>query len=167
MPKAVVLISRPTGFGFPDEHAVIAGAVAAGLWLCRARVIAALATLVALLIAFAVVYAGIAYPGDALAGLLLGAVVTLVLYPFAIVVLRDVLHAVAQSPLKLVVGGGHHRRAVGFGPAAQPEPVGESGAVRILSPDEVGTIRILQPEERDAGAGGTPPPHESGASTAG
>ena len=101
---------------------MIAGAVAAGLWLCRARLIAALATIFALLIAFAVVYAGTAYPGDALAGLLLGAVVSLVLYPFAIVVLRDVLHAVARSPLKFLVGGGHHRRTVGFGPARSPSP---------------------------------------------
>ena len=45
---------------------MIAGAVAAGLWLSRARLMAALATVFALLIAFAVVYAGIAYPGDAL-----------------------------------------------------------------------------------------------------
>jgi undecaprenyl-diphosphatase len=167
MPQATVLISKPTGFGFPNEHAVLAGAVAAGLWLCRAWLIAAIATLTALLIAFAVVYTGVAYPGDALAGLLLGALVTLVLYPFAIVLLRLLLHAVAQSPLKVVVGGGHHGRTVGSGPAAHPEPVGESGAVRILSSKEVTTVRILPREETDAGAAASPPAHETGSSTAG
>ena len=136
MPSVVVLVPRPTGFSFPNEHAVIAGAVAAGLWLSRSYLIAALATLYAVLVSFAVVYAGTAYPGDALAGLLLGAVVTLGLYPFAIVFSREFVHAVARSPLKFLVGGGHHGRTVGPGPAAHPAPVGESGAVRILSASE-------------------------------
>ena len=47
MPSVVVLVPRPTGFSFPNEHAVIAGAVAAGLWLSRSYLIAALATLYA------------------------------------------------------------------------------------------------------------------------
>ena len=136
IPQAVVLISRPGGFGFPNANAVIAGAVAAGLWLSRARLLAALATLTAVLIALAVVYTGVAYPGDALAGLLFGALVTLGVYPFAIGTLRTVVHALARSPLKPLVGGGHHGRPVGPGPAARPEPLGASGAVRILPPDE-------------------------------
>jgi undecaprenyl-diphosphatase len=140
MPQAVVLIGRPSGFSFPNEHTVIAGALAAGLWLSRARLVAAAATLVALLVAFAVVYAGTAYPGDALGGLLLGSLVTLVLYPFAIGSLRDLAHGIARSPLKFLVGGGHHR-SVGPGPAARPQLVGESGAVRILPPEEVGSVR--------------------------
>ena len=141
MPQAVVLVPRPSGFSFPNEHAVIAGALAAGLWLSRARLLAAVATLVALVVAFAVVYAGTAYPGDALAGLLLGALVSLALYPLAIGSLRDLAHGVARSPLKFLVGGGHVERSVGPGPGRRPELVGESGAVRILSPDEVGQRR--------------------------
>ncbi|MGO9405818.1 MAG: phosphatase PAP2 family protein [Acidimicrobiales bacterium] len=147
MPQAVVLVTRPTGFSFPNEHAVIAGAFAAGLWLSRARLMAAVATLIAIVLALAVVYAGTAYPGDAAAGLLLGTLVSLAIYPFAIGSLRAILHSVARSPLKLLVGGGHHARPAGPGPAARPELVGESGAVRILPPDEARTVRILPPDQ--------------------
>lgn len=151
MPQAAVLVARPAGFSFPNEHAVIAGAFATGLWLSRARLAAAAATLVAVVIALAVVYAGPAYPGDAAAGLLLGTLVTLVVYPFAIGSLRTLVHAVARSPLKFLVGGGRHGRPVGPGPAARPEMVGESGAVRILPPDEAGTVPVLPPDHTGAG----------------
>ena len=97
------------------------------------------------------VYAGTAYPGDALAGILVGALVSLVLYPFAIALLRTIVHAAARSPLKLVVGGGHRGRPAGPGPAAHPEPVGESGAVRILPPGEISAIRVVPREESLAG----------------
>jgi undecaprenyl-diphosphatase len=157
MPKAIVLVTRPSGFSFPNEHAVIAGAVAAGIWLSRSWLLAALATLVAVIVTFSVVYAGIAYPGDALGGLLLGAVVSLGLYPLAIGSLRDAVHGMARSPVRFLVGGGHHG-SIGAGPAARPQLVGETGAVRILSPEEVGgtraravpqagPVRILTPEE--------------------
>jgi membrane-associated phospholipid phosphatase len=151
MPQARVLVARPSDFSFPDQHAVIAGAVAAGLWLSRTYLIAAIATLFAAIVAFAVVYAGTAYPGDALAGILVGALVSLVLYPFAIALLRTIVHAAARSPLKLVVGGGHRGRPAGPGPAAHPEPVGESGAVRILPPGEISAIRVVPREESLAG----------------
>jgi len=147
MPQAAVLISRPPGFSFPNEHAVIAGALAAGLWLSRARVLAAIATLVAIALGFAVVYAGTAYPGDALGGLLLGALVSLALYPLVIGSLRDLAHRIARSPLKFLVGGSHGGASVGPGPAARPEVVGESGAVRILSPDEIAARRPVEPEK--------------------
>lgn len=157
IPQAKVLIVRPGGFSFPNEHAVIAGAVAAALWLSRARLMAVIATLCALLIAFAVVYTGTAYPGDAVGGLLLGSFVSLALYPLVIGSLRDLAHGIARSPLKVLVGGGRHGSSVGPGPASRPELVGESGAVRILSPEEVkasrirpgaqtSAIRILPPE---------------------
>lgn len=146
IPHALVLFARPTGFSFPNEHAVIAGAIAAGLWLSRARILAATATLLAIVIGFAVVYAGTAYPGDALAGLLLGALVSLALYPFAIGSLRDLSHGVARSPVKFLVGGNRRGSSIGPGPAARPEVVGESGAVRILSPDEVGKRRPAEPD---------------------
>ena len=175
MPQAAVLVTRSAGFSFPSEQTVIAGALATGIWLGRARLMAAVATLVALVIALAVVYSGIAYPGDAAAGLLIGSLVTLVLYPVAIGSLRELVHLVARSPLKSLVGGGR-RRPVGPGPAAHPEQVGDSGAVRVLAPDEVrtvrtlpsgrtratrvlppddeaSTVRILPPEETGAGAG--------------
>jgi len=148
MPQAVVLVTRPTGFSFPNEHTVIAGAVATGIWLSRARLMAATATVVALLIAVAVVYAGTAYPGDAAAGLFIGTLVTIVLYPLAIGSLRELVHVIARSPMRFLVGGGH-RRLVGPGPAARPEQVGDSGAVRILTPDEVvSNVQAVPPDKR-------------------
>lgn len=161
MPRAVVLITRPAGFSFPNEHAVIAGAFAVGLWLSRSRLMAVVATILAIVVAFAVVYAGVAYPADAVGGLLVGGVVSLALYPVAIGSLRDLAHGIARSPLKFLVGGGRHGNSVGPGPASRPELVGESGAVRILSPEEVratrtraafpaAPVRILPPEETDA-----------------
>jgi undecaprenyl-diphosphatase len=139
MPQVAVLIPIPSGFSFPNGQAVIGGAVAAGLWLSGARLIASLATVTAMLMAFGVVYTGVAYPGDALAGLLLGALVVLALYPFAIGSLREAVHAIGRSPFRVLVGGAHHSRPVGPGPAARPEPIGESGAVRILPPNEAGS----------------------------
>jgi membrane-associated phospholipid phosphatase len=146
LPQAVVLISRPGGFSFPNGHAVLAGAVATGLWTSRARLTAALATLAALLISFAVVYTGTAYPGDAVAGLLLGAFVTLALYPVAIGLLRELACSIARSPLKSLGGPGHSPRPIGSGPAARPEPIGESGTVRILPPGEVSARAGTRPE---------------------
>ncbi|MGD0985467.1 MAG: phosphatase PAP2 family protein [Acidimicrobiales bacterium] len=160
MPQAAVLVTKPTGFSFPNEHAVIAGAFAAGLWLSRARLTAAVATLVAIVIALAVVYTGTAYPGDAVGGLLIGTLVSLVIYPFAIGSLRALVQSVARSPLRFLVGGGHHRRPIGPGPAAHPELVGESGAVRILSPDEARTVRVL-PSGRTRTARVLPPDEAS------
>jgi membrane-associated phospholipid phosphatase len=147
MPHLAVLIARPTGFSFPSIHVVIAAAFAAGLWLSRAWLAAAVATLTALLIAFSVVYAGTAYPGDAAAGLVIGAVVSLAVYPLAIGSLTRLVHEVARSPVGAVVGGGHDTRPPAPGPAARPEAIGETGAVRILPRD--GT-------RADAGANTTP-----------
>jgi membrane-associated phospholipid phosphatase len=135
-PTAILVVPRPGGFSFPDQEAVVAAAAAAGLWLCRAFYLASLATVLALAMAFAAVYVGVNYPGDALGGLLIGALLTLALYPVAIGTLRAGIHAAARSPLRVLVGGAHGHRSVGPGPAARPEPVGESGAVRILSPEE-------------------------------
>ena len=92
-----MLITRPSGFSFPNEHTVIASALAAGLWLSRARLMAAVATLCALLIAFAVVYTGMAYPATP-SGAAHREPCHLALYPFAIGSLRDLAHGVARSP---------------------------------------------------------------------
>lgn len=74
-PHAEVLIARSTDFSMPSDHAVMAGAVAAGLWIVSHRwgVVAGIA---ALLMAVARVYVGAHYPGDVVAGLLVGALVT-------------------------------------------------------------------------------------------
>lgn len=75
-PQLQVLASHSSDFSFPSDHAVMAGAAATGLWLVS-RVLGVLATLAALVMAFARVYIAAHYPWDVLAGLLLGAVVAL------------------------------------------------------------------------------------------
>ncbi|TVT30568.1 phosphatase PAP2 family protein, partial [Amycolatopsis rhizosphaerae] len=61
---------------FPSDHAVMAGAVTAGLFLVN-RTLGWIGTVAALLMAFSRVYIAAHYPQDVLAGLLLGAAVVL------------------------------------------------------------------------------------------
>jgi undecaprenyl-diphosphatase len=72
----LVLASRTSDFSFPSDHAVMAGAVAAGLLLVRRR-LGLIAVAAAVLMAFARVYIAAHYPLDVIAGLVLGAAVTL------------------------------------------------------------------------------------------
>jgi membrane-associated phospholipid phosphatase len=73
-PHILVLATRSADFSFPSDHAVMAGAATAGLWLVSRR-LGALATAAALLMAFARVYIAAHYPHDVVVGLLLGAAV--------------------------------------------------------------------------------------------
>ncbi len=72
LPHVLVLVSRTTDFSFPSDHAVMAGAVAGGVLLVDRR-LGVVVALAAVLMAFARVYVGAHYPGDVLAGLVLGA----------------------------------------------------------------------------------------------
>ncbi len=68
-------LADPTrDFSFPSDHAVMAGAVAAGLLLVSRR-LGLVAAAAAVLMAFARVYIAAHYPWDVLAGLALGAAV--------------------------------------------------------------------------------------------
>src|SRR4051812_14196353 len=75
-PGLLVLATRSSDFSFPSDHAVMAGAAAAGLWLVS-RALGALATVAALVMAFCRVYIAAHYPWDVAAGLTFGALVTL------------------------------------------------------------------------------------------
>ena len=75
LPHVLVLVSRTSDFSFPSDHAVMAGAVATGLWWVDRR-LGLVAGLAALAMAFARVYVGAHYPLDVVAGLALGALVT-------------------------------------------------------------------------------------------
>jgi membrane-associated phospholipid phosphatase len=75
-PHLLVLAHRSSDYSFPSDHAVMAGAVAAGLWLVDRR-LGAVAGIAALLMAFARVYIAAHYPHDVLAGLVIGAAISL------------------------------------------------------------------------------------------
>lgn len=77
LPNILVLAHHSHDPSFPSDHAVMAGAVAAGLFLVNRR-LGLLATLAAVVMAFSRVYIAAHYPQDVLAGLLLGAAVSLV-----------------------------------------------------------------------------------------
>ncbi|HEV7148495.1 MAG TPA: phosphatase PAP2 family protein [Pedococcus sp.] len=73
-PGILRLADPTTDFSFPSDHAVMAGAVAVGLRLAHRR-LGAVATLAAVLMAFARVYIAAHYPWDVLGGLVFGALI--------------------------------------------------------------------------------------------
>jgi len=94
-----VLVSRTSDFSFPSDHAVMAGAVAAGVFLVS-RPLGLVAALAAVLMAFTRVYVGAHYPGDVIVGLLFGAVVSLAGYFLLRRVLELVLNRLVDTPAR-------------------------------------------------------------------
>jgi len=145
-----VLVGHTRDFSFPSDHATLAGAIVAGLWLSRDRLLASIATIAALLLGFARVYIGAHYPGDVAAGLLLGAIVVLAGYPLACRLLLPIIEGIGRSPIGVVVGSGRPMHPVGPGPAARPPTIGSSGSVRVLSDDAVRPTEPPNGEQRRA-----------------
>jgi undecaprenyl-diphosphatase len=102
VPHLLVLASRTTDPSFPSDHSVMAGAVAAGVLLVSRR-LGLLAVVAALLMAFSRVYIAAHYPHDVAAGLVLGAVVSLVGFRLMRGVLTRVVAMVQHSPLRPLV----------------------------------------------------------------
>ncbi|MGH8981603.1 MAG: phosphatase PAP2 family protein [Acidimicrobiales bacterium] len=81
---ALVIVGRAHDYAFPSDHAVVAGAILTSVLLVVRRgwvsdvLLALVAAVLALFLCFARVYVGAHYPGDVVAGLLLGAAVVLV-----------------------------------------------------------------------------------------
>ena len=108
-PGILVLLQHGVDPGFPSDHAVMAGAAAGGLLLVSRR-LGLWTAAAAVLLAFSRVYIGAHYPGDVVAGLLLGAAVALLGW----VLLRGPLTSVSAS-----LRGQRGVRAV-FAPASPP-----------------------------------------------
>lgn len=85
--NVLVLVPKAHDFSFPSDHAVIAGALVTSVLLVVRRsgtqpvpaVLAACAAVLGLFLCFARVYVGAHYPGDVVAGLLLGSAVVVLL----------------------------------------------------------------------------------------
>ncbi len=76
---AHLLISRSHDPSFPSDHATGAFALAFGIWLYD-RTLGTVLLLIAAVLAFARVYVGTHYPGDVVAGALIGIAVVLALF---------------------------------------------------------------------------------------
>ena len=107
----LVLATHSTDPSFPSDHAVMAGAAAAGLWLAS-RALGAIAGAAALLMAFSRVYIAAHYPWDVVAGLAFGVLVAVLGW----VVLRRPLIAVTARLRQLPGVRGT------FSPASPPSP---------------------------------------------
>lgn len=97
-----VLVARTSDFSFPSDHAVMAGAVAAGVWLASRR-LGLLTAVAAVLMAFTRVYVGAHYPGDVAVGLLFGAAVTVIGYLLLRRMLELVVTRLADTPASVLL----------------------------------------------------------------
>jgi undecaprenyl-diphosphatase len=100
-----VLVPRTRDFSFPSDHATVAGAVAAGLWLVDRRLGRLVAGL-AVVMALSRVYVGAHYPGDVVAGLALGAAAALAVNRLAARRVARPLARLARSPLGPLIAAG-------------------------------------------------------------
>lgn len=103
-PGVHILLARTGDFSFPSDHAAVVGAVAAALFLVDWR-IGLVTSVMAALMAFARVYAGVHYPGDVTVGLAVGVLVTLAGWPLAARVIEPLANGIARSPLRTLVSG--------------------------------------------------------------
>jgi membrane-associated phospholipid phosphatase len=90
---AHLLIARSADFSFPSDHAVGAFALASGIWLYDRRLGGALLVL-ATILSLSRVVVGTHYPGDVLAGALIGAATSGLL--FALPLTRRLLERIAE-----------------------------------------------------------------------
>ncbi|PZG02954.1 phosphatase PAP2 family protein [Micromonospora deserti] len=102
----LVLAHRSGDLSFPSDHATMAGAAAAGLWLVSRR-LGLVTTIAALAMSFARVYIAAHYPQDVAAGLLLGAAVAMTVYLPARTLTTRLVIAVGRTPLRPLA---QHRR---------------------------------------------------------
>jgi len=124
----LLLVSRSSDYGFPSDHATMAGAVATGLCFVNRRLgVAAWAA--AGLLAFSRVYVGAHYPHDVLAGLLLGAGVIVVGRLIAMPLLTRLVTRLVRTPLRPLVQAGRTDTTVpaaaSYSPDATDGPLGE------------------------------------------
>lgn len=105
LPGALVLVHRSTDPSFASDHAVMAGAVAAGVWLVDRR-LGLVTAVLALAMAATRVYVGAHFPLDVAAGLALGAGVALLTAAVARPPVERLVRALARTPARPLVTAG-------------------------------------------------------------
>lgn len=122
-----VLVDGKTDFSFVSDHATLAMALGAGLFVAHRR-FGLIGIGLALLEGLCRVYLGVHYPTDVIGGFALGTAVTLLLAPLAMALLTPVTKAVARSPragwlVRSRTQGPLAPGAVGLrGPRTEPSP---------------------------------------------
>ncbi|MUL77831.1 phosphatase PAP2 family protein [Mycolicibacterium sp. CBMA 226] len=101
LPHIVVLHCNTDG-GFPSDHAMMAGAVTAGVWLVNRR-LGIIAGIAAIAMALARVYVGAHYPQDVVAGLVLGAALSVAGYFLARPVVSWLVLRVNKTRLRVLI----------------------------------------------------------------
>lgn len=99
LPHTLVLVSRSTDPSFPSDHAVMAGAVAAGILLAHRR-LGLLTVALAVLMAATRVYVGAHFPLDVIVGLAVGATVAVASYLLVAPLLARLLLLLGDTPLR-------------------------------------------------------------------
>jgi undecaprenyl-diphosphatase len=122
LPHALVLVDHSHDFSFPSDHAEMAGAVTAGVLLGHRR-LGWFSGAAAVLMAFTRVYVGAHFPLDVVAGLLLGAAVTLGGYLVLRPLILRVVSALSRTPVRPLLTSGRASTRSG-------DPSVEGGAVR-------------------------------------
>ncbi|MFG2148293.1 phosphatase PAP2 family protein [Streptomyces sp. NPDC048696] len=92
-----VLVDGKTDYSFVSDHATMAMAIGAGLFVAH-RKFGAVAIALALAEGFCRVYMGVHYPTDVVGGFALGTAVALLLAPLALLLLTPLVSRVARSP---------------------------------------------------------------------
>ena len=99
MPHSLVLVSRSADYSFPSDHAVMAGAVAAGVMLVD-RKLGLVAAVCAVLMAATRVYVGAHFPLDVVVGLAVGAIIAVASYLIVRPLLYRCVVLMTRTPLR-------------------------------------------------------------------
>ncbi|MFC5719424.1 phosphatase PAP2 family protein [Streptomyces gamaensis] len=99
-------------YSFPSNHAAMAGAIAAAVWIVNRR-LGVIASVAALLMAASRVWTGVHYPHDVLAGLAVGVTVVLLAHALLHRTAARLLPALTRTPLRPLLtataADGHER----------------------------------------------------------
>lgn len=101
-PHIVMLLHGTADTTSPSAHATLAGATSLGLYLVRKR-LGVIAGVLAVLLGLSRVYVGLHYPSDAVAGLVLGAVVSAIGFVLLKGTLVQLVTRLRTSPLRPLV----------------------------------------------------------------
>lgn len=97
-----VLLRCTNDYSMPSDHCIIAGALVAGLWILNRR-FGITATVLALLLAFGRVYAGVHYPSDTIVGLLVGAAIGTIIVLALRRPVRSVCQRLESTPVSVLI----------------------------------------------------------------